>query len=253
MQMSAGKVAHALETVESRFRSILETNSSVVMAKAKSSLNRSSREFQRLRRHASGSPSLAQWGYAIHHTDPLRFLPTEVDGVALRVDVFLKSYWAANPAPNPSELNVVIRVWCLDKRIYFRRELDAHHLEEQIDPRVGRVILRFHFDLANVGQPGPSYHLQIGGKSQPDEHNWLSKSLSVPRFLHSPVDLVLAAELIAANFYPDDFDRIRREPAWVGTRNTSQGHLLASYYERSLAAVNNQCSVLEALWNLPWD
>ena len=253
MRMSSGKVETALETVQRRFRSILETNSSVVIARAKSTLNESTTAFRKQRSRSVSDSSIRPWGYTIPQTDPLRFLPTEVKGIALRVDMFLKSYWVEDPATTPSELNVVVRVWCLDKRIYFRPGLDAEQIDESIDPHVGRVMIRFHFDLANVTQQGPIYHLQIGGKSRPEEASWLPESLTVPRFIHAPVDLVLAAELIAANFYPDEFADIRREPSWVGSRNASQGHLLDSYYTQALTAVKDGDSVLESLWNIPWN
>ena len=114
-------------------------------------------------------------------------------------------------------------------------------------------MLRVHFDLANPNQPGPRHHLQVGGNAQPEERHWFPKALSVPRMLHMPMDLVLASELIAATFYPCAYEKIRREPTWKGSRNVSQQHLLKGYFTKALKAVGENESVLDALWNKPWD
>ena len=252
MEISSGQVERSLVTVANRLSSILDTTAPAVIEMAKAGLQQSKTEFSRVRPKGGADHAARSWGYSIHHSDPLRFVPTEVDGLRLRVDMFLKSYWNSDPALNPSELNVVIRVWCLDEDLYFRSDWDAEALSGEIDPHYGRVMLRFHFDLANRGQVGPRYHLQVGGNSPPDEHHWFPKSLSVPRFVHTPVDLILATELIAATFYPSRYRDIRREPSWVGSRKDSQKHLLDEYFDLGRAAVADGGSVLESLWNVPW-
>ena len=252
MNISPGHVERSLTTVESRLRPILDSRASVVIAEAKSRLGQSKKEFAKRERQGRRERPVRPWGFSIPPTDPLKFINTEVDGLKLRVDLFLRSYWKDNPAERPSQLDVVIRVWCLDRDLYFRSEWDAQCLDERIDTNTGRVMLRFHFDLANPAQQGPKYHMQVGGNAQPDEYHWFPKALSVPRFLHTPVDLVLASEFIASTFYPTRYRDIRREPSWIGSMNDSQNHLLAGYFEEGHAAVCDGRSVLESLWNVAW-
>ena len=191
-------------------------------------------------------------GFRIDPDDPLVFKETTVDGLRLRVDLFLRCYWNDDPAESPVELNVAMRVWSLDESVYFRTEWDAEGLKEKLEPGGERVMLRLHFDLANRNQPGPRYHLQVGGVQHAREYHWFPENLSVPRMLHFPVDLILATELIAATFYPREYRRIRRENLWVNSRRVSQEHLLTNHLNQALGAIDRG-SVLECLWNVPWE
>ena len=252
MNISAGQVAQSLETIDSRFRSILDGRASSVIAQAKSMLNESKEAFVESKRQGRQELNVRPWGFQIYPTNPLRFKETNVDGLKVRVDLFLSSYWEEDPADRPTDLRVVIRVWSLDPHVYFRKQWDAPQLADACDAYSGRVMLRVHFDLASPRQAGPQYHVQVGGNTQAEEMHWFPESLSVPRMVHMPMDLVLASELIAATFYPDAYKKIRREPAWTGSRNVSQQHLLDGYFGEALAAVRKNESVLDALWNVSW-
>ena len=162
----------------------------------------------------------------------------------------MEEYWDDEPAERPCALNVAIRVWCLDPHVYFRKDWDAQGLWSQVDPERGRVMLRIHFDLANAGQAGPQYHAQVGGNPRPEELSWFPEALDVPRMLHTPVDLMLASELVAATFYPSEYEDIKREDSWKGSRRVSQEHLLDGYFKNALSAVRSNGSVLDALWNV---
>ena len=201
-------------------------------------------------RNQSHGASIKPWGFRIEPNYPLRFKKTEVNGLNLRVDLFLKSYWDSDPAVMPSELTLAIRVWSLDKHIYFRDDWDAKRLSSKINSNTGRVMSRLHFDLANKDQPGPKYHLQVGGKPRDDEFHWFPDSLGVPRILHPPMDLVLATELIAANFYPKSYRAFKREAPWVGSMKTSQEYLLAGYFDQATRALMNGKSLLDTFWNV---
>ena len=253
MEITAGQVQQSLETVGKRLNSILDDRAGVVIEQAKSMLRQSKCQYNESSRQRRRERELPPWGFSISPGDPLRFKATEVRGLKLRVDLFLREYWVAEPAEKPCELNVVIRVWCLDPHVYFRKEWDAQRLKGQTDSGSGRVMLRIHFDLANTEQPGPQYHAQVGGNPRLEELSWFPETLDVPRLLHTPVDLVLASELVAATFYPDEYKDIRREDSWKGSRRVSQEHLLYGYLEKALAAVSSNDSVLDALWNVPWD
>ena len=245
MQIRCSEVERSLETVGTRLDSILGYSAGGVIARAKSGLRVSKEQF------AKGAQS--RWGFRIDPSEPLEFRETETKQLRVRVDLFMQAYWDAEPATQPAHLAVVIRVWSLDDFVYYRPDLDAQRLKDLIDPFKGRVILRLHFDLANAEQPGPTYHMQVGGNSRDDELHWFPKALSVPRFLHMPVDLVLATELVASTFYPREYKQIRREDMWTFSRRISQTHLLHDYLEKAQTALRNNNSVLEALWNVPWD
>ena len=252
MKISAAQVVQSLETVDSRLRSILDDRAGSVIAEAKSMLTESKRAFDENRRQGRQERPVRPWGFKIYPANPLRFKETNVDGLKIRVDLYLSSYWEDHPAERPTDLSVVVRVWSLDPHVYFREQWDAGRLAEACRVDTGRVMLRFHFDLAHPQQPGPHYHVQVGGNARPEEMHWFPEALSVPRMIHMPMDLLLAAELIAATFYPDAYESIRREPAWTGSRKVSQQHLLEGYFRQALAAVRGNESVLDALWNVRW-
>jgi hypothetical protein len=166
----------------------------------------------------------------------------------LQVDLFCKVRWR-EPEDAPCEQDVVLRVWGLDDAVIFRNHLDAEHLYEPLILDGRRVMLRYHFDLANEGQTGPRYHVQAGGNSLDNEYCWLHEAISVPRLLHPPVDLVLACELVAANFFGDHASRLLDDAQWVGVMRQSQEHLLMPYFSQCSNALAHGDSVLRHLWN----
>ena len=244
MKIRYKHVDQSLETVRTHLDSILGYSGPRVIAQARSDLRTTKSAFDNRQR--------STWGFRIDPPDPLVFRETVVDRLRVRIDLFMYTFWDTEPAARPAQLGVVIRVWSLDHRVYFRPAWDAEGIEERINPNKGRVILRLHFDLANPHQQGPQYHLQVGGNPRDDELHWFPKALSVPRLLHIPVDLVLATELIASTFYPSEYRRIRREDLWKSSTTVSQSHLLHGYFTQALRAVKDNESVLEALWNVPW-
>ena len=253
MNVTAGKVEQALEAIDSSFRPILDAQARSVIAEAKSMLRTSHAAFDESGRQGRKEREQHPWGFEIHPKRPLRFRDTCVDDLNIRVDLFLAAFWETDPGEVPSDLRVVIRVWSLDSHVYFREQWDAARLKDECSPDSGRVMLRLHFDLANLDQPGPRHHLQVGGRAQPQELHWFPETLSIPRMLHMPMDLVLASELIAATFYPNEYRKIRRDPVWRGSRGVSQQHLLKGYFTEALKAVDTNASVLDALWNGSWD
>ena len=243
MLLKPADVERSLATIRDRLRPILDVRSYTVLARAEADLRNSVKQH-----HVRQRP----WGIRIDPGAPLVFKETTVDGFKLRVDLFLRCYWNADPAEAPIELNVAMRVWSLDEAVYFRPEWDAVGLKEKLDSVGERVMLRLHFDLANLNQPGPRYHLQVGGVQHAREYHWFPKNLSVPRMLHFPMDLILATELIAATFYPCEYKSIRRESLWVNSRRVSQEHLLTNYLNQVLDAIDKG-SVMESLWNEEWE
>ena len=249
MGITASEVHQSLETVGRRLNSILDDRAVVAIERAKSMVRESSCQYRESVRQGRQEREPHPWGFSIPPHDSLRFEPTKVNGLNLRLDLFMEEYWDDEPAERPCALNVVIRVWCLDPHVYFRKDWDAQRLHGQVHPERGRVMLRIHFDLANAGQAGPRYHAQVGGNPRPEELSWFPKALDVPRLLHAPVDLVLASEMVAATFYPNEYEDIKREHSWKGSRRVSQEHLLDGYFEKALSAVRSNNSVLDTLWN----
>ena len=252
MTITYGKVETGLTNVRERLGPILDERGSTVIADAMRMLSRTKRQHRESTRQGRKERPVRPWGFRIEASEPLRFRDTQVDRVRLQPDLFIRCFWATDPAEEPAELSVVIRVWCLDENVYFREKWDAQEIRNEIQPDRGRVMLRIHFDLANKNQPGPRYHMQVGGRAHEGEMHWFPEGLAVPRMPHMPLDLVLAAELVAATFYKEQYDDIAREPSWKGARRASEEHLLKAYLERVDAALRNGDSVLGALWNDPW-
>ena len=216
-------------------------------------VRRSNDQFNESMRQGRPEREVRPWGFEIVPDNPLRFVPTLVKDLPVRIDMFMKVLWNEDPAQEPCYLTSVMRVWALNPNLYFRCDWDAAHLKNRIVESRGRVMLRVHFDLANDGQTGPRHHLQFGGTQHADEWHWFPDSLTVPRLPHTPMDIVLLAELIAATFYPDDYMKIRSEPAWKREMRASQSHYLRSYLETAKNALESEVSVLESLWNFDWE
>lgn len=249
MEFKRNHVERNLNAVRDNLYPILEDDASAVLEKAKAGLARSVRLHKESVRQGRMERAIHPWGFSIEPSQPLAFRKTTIDGVRLRVDLCTKVYWHVYPGLEPGELNVAMRVWWLDKKEYFREQWDAPRLGHVINARSGRVMLRVHFDRADLGQPGPKYHLQVGGKQHGNELNWFPEALSVPRLVHAPFDLVLASELVAATFYPTVYARVSREPEWRYCVRTTQQHLFPTYLETINRAIEDKVSVLDALWN----
>ena len=253
MPLRSSHIEQSLTIIGDRLGPILGPEAPKVLDIAKSTLQKTQREHVERVRQGRVERPILPWGFSISPGYPLRFKETILDGLSLRVDLFARAFWDSEPAERPVELAVAIRVWCMSPQVFFRGQWDAPDLKDKIDTGNGRVMLRLHFDLANEGQPGPRHHLQIGGKQHAGELHWFPESIAVPRLLHMPVDLVLASEMVAATFYPDDYRSIRREQSWMRLLRISQEHLLRDYLTRAIRAVECEESVLESLWNAKWD
>jgi hypothetical protein len=80
-----------------------------------------------------------------------------------------------------------------------------------------------------AGNPEPICHLHAGGAPHDDEYCWIPKELHVPRFYHYPMDMILLSEFILTNFYPEDSERLREDPAWKSIIIESQNFYLREY------------------------
>ncbi|TDX65133.1 hypothetical protein EDE12_103105 [Methylosinus sp. sav-2] len=86
----------------------------------------------------------------------------------------------------------------------------------EIDDDFNNPVSRWHLDLANkqegAYQSGPITHLQYGG------HHHAARAhdhpLKVPRWCHPPMEVALLCEVVAANFYEEDWLKLREDPNW---------------------------------------
>ena len=88
------------------------------------------------------------------------------------------------------------------------------------------LVERHHHDLAWSGQPGPVWHLQLGGAST--DNRWLN----VPRWPSAPMDPVLVIELAVYSFYNDNWNELRSSNPWRRIIKRSEDLLLPHYGER---------------------
>lgn len=87
-----------------------------------------------------------------------------------------------------------------------------------------QIVARWHVDMANANsggmQDGPMFHLQYGGlcsNGQGELH-----PLKEPRWCHPPVDVLLLCEIVAANFFPAQWEELRDEANWCAAIATGE-------------------------------
>ena len=88
------------------------------------------------------------------------------------------------------------------------------------------LIERHHHDLANSSQPGPLWHLQLGGS--PAKDRWLD----IPRWPIAPMDPVLVIELAVYSFFNDAWNQLRSTNPWRDIIKRSEKLLLPHYRDR---------------------
>lgn len=121
----------------------------------------------------------------------------------------------------------------------------------------GKACPRWHFDLGNVGQSGPRLHLQYGGRHHDDRS--LDASLKAPRWSNFPLDVILLMEVVAANFFVDDWkEKLREDPSLRKYIKLSEGlcyaplsRKLNSYLE-DIKGVEANSTFLSGCWNDKW-
>ena len=193
------------------------------------------------------------WRLEIPPGNPLRFIPTTasqdlrysfVTDIACKID-------QPRDGRITGEHKIAVRMWTSDERLYFREAYDAETILQNVEESGRRrVILRFHFDYANTGQPGPKHHLQIGGKQHTGEFCWFPGNIRVPRFCHHPLSLLMACEFVVRTFYPQSHATLEQEASWRGAIADAQNTYLPAYYElQGLNAVAMSNSLLGKLWN----
>lgn len=179
------------------------------------------------------------WEYTIEPAKPIEFIAIKgkkIQQIAPRVylDVAVKPPKTDNEPPF-SRLVTVIEVW------------DVANKELQS---------RWHIDLANrfeegTYQAGPLFHLQ-GGGHQPQGDRTKDLKVSIPRFPTPPLELILTCELIIANFYPEQWEILKRQRGWLELIQIAQHLCYAVYFQRVQNSLTAQQSLLNVLWAQEW-
>lgn len=248
--MNASDVIRTLNIISKVYERILDGSQSIVIPSAVSSVRVSKAEYDRTKINQSRGVQIKPWGYTIDDDKPLRFVPSKVKDINLQADVYCKIYWEEDAIP--VEQDIKVRLWSDHEQLIFDPDRDAQAVYEKLtDPsreKQGRVISRFHFDRANKTQQGPNYHLQFGGNSKEYELCWHPSSVNIPRFQFHPMELFLTCQLIAANFFRDDYLEIQETSEWRRALALCQNHLLVSHYQDCLDTLKKGDSLLDHLW-----
>jgi hypothetical protein len=252
--MKVVDITRGLEGIKSHFyriqsSRILEDDAPDVLDDAIAQVQRTKQRYDEIKRR-SDNPRLKPepWGYTIYPERPLRFkVSNAIKGLNPRVDLYCTLLWTEEEQP-PIRQDIHLRVWSDSLDHIYREDWDAPRIFSNLQNE-GRVVARCHFDLANSGQPGPTYHLQFGGEARQEELCWLLGIADLPRLTHPPVDLLLVTQLVAANFFWPQYGTFREEPEWRGVVRLTQRHLLKSYFEECLKVVEKGDVLLDHLWN----
>lgn len=250
--MNAQQVIDGLNILQTQLARVLDQNS---MERTLGKAREDAQYSEELYYKYIGKPDVAHkiketgWGFEVKKP-ALRFKETEISGYRFYVDIICEFRWKGDV---PCRRNAVLRLWTLDSNMLYRPHWDSDFIGNLVtDPQEclkERVILRFHFDMAGEGASELRHHMQVGGVAQGGEYCWLPPQIDVPRFPYPPVDLFLMCELVGANFYGQEYNRIGTDATWVHQIRESQQALLMEYYEGCCRAITEGKSVLmNHLW-----
>lgn len=247
--MKATTIQEGLSQFKKLFQKILEDDAGQIIDEAIAELNSSKELFDKNKRRKDDPKlKLRYWGYKIRPERPLRFITSKaIDGASIHADLFCDISWEDENKP-PVQQVIQVRVWSKEFAYIHRTDWDAESLIDRIVDQK-RVMLRFHFDQAERNQQGPIHHLQFGGNARKEEACWFPEIINLPRINYPPMDLILIGQLIAANFYYDEYQKVRNTPEWIKIVRDSQKSFLNDYYTKCISAINGNDILLDRLWN----
>jgi len=251
--MNISWIERSLREVKRDFRPILDDSAEDVIDEAIAELLTSKSLFEQYQ-GKTHHPGLAikPWGYRIHPEAPLRFRESkDIKGHHVWTDLYCTMLWEEEGA-EPVEQVIHMRVWSDSPDLIYRVDWDSTDVFDKLasQPRLPsrRVMFRYHFDRANIDQPGPKYHLQFGGSARGDELCWFPEVIKLPRLAYPPMDLILACQSVAANFHWKEYNEFRKTPEWISVLRKSQSYLLRDYYQGCLSALDHDL-LTDHLWN----
>ncbi|MEN8219047.1 MAG: hypothetical protein ABFS56_22290 [Pseudomonadota bacterium] len=194
-----------------------------------------------------------EWEYIIKPSTPIKFVPTDDRKLGkivpqIYLDVAVKPP-ERDDIPPFIRLDTKIEIFDWDKKNNSEGDLQS----------------RWHIDLANLKeegeyQAGPLFHLQAGGH-KPQSNRKEELKISRPRWAIPPMELILTCEMILANFYPEQWEKIRTEKGWLKLIHIAQSMCYSAYIKRmqnclfhpqTLTSKRQSDSVLMAFWASEW-
>jgi hypothetical protein len=256
--MDPERVQASLRQIAKIYGKILEDDSkSIVIPNAVESVRVTREKYEYEKQNVPRGMKPGSWGYTIDHSQPLRFTRSKVRDIDLIVDVYCDVQWKDDDIPVKQDIKV--RIWSKHDATIYREEVDSPQILEQLTEanRVhpGRVVSRFHFDRvfreADSEEvefdSSPEYHLQVGGKAESYELCWHPKKVNVPRLMHQPMELFLTCQMIAANFFWDEYEEIRKKAEWRRELIQYQKMILVPHYRKCMDILNQNSSLLDSL------
>lgn len=247
--MKPGEIKRGLQQFRKIFQKILEDDASLVIDEAVSEIDSSRHAYDALEgRNDNPRLVVRPWGYHIYPERPLKFkISNAIKGFAIQADIFCTILWKDENSL-PVEQSIHLRLWSNEIKYIVRAEWDSSDVIDKLSNN-RRVMYRCHFDLANQNQTGPKFHCQFGGNARSDEAFWFPEALNIPRIQFPPMDLILLGQLVAANFFPDEYKRFCKTPEWITIMRESQKSFWEDYYKSCSKEISSKNSLLEALWN----
>ena len=186
--------------------------------------------------------SSKSWRYRIERSKPLILIP--VLSAKLNADIYPK----------------IFVDFAVDEALIKEKGFPLNTLNltlEIINESNGNLIHRSHIDLAtcnNEGkyQDGPIFHLQFGGKSGAKENKPDMLKLRRPRWLHPPMDLILMTEMLIANFYPEQWNKLKNQDNWKVLVAESQMLCYKPFFDIANKNIEKD-SLLKSFWASNWD
>ena len=171
------------------------------------------------------------WCLKIWDKTAIVFSPVEIKGSPIRVTLegtfstVRPSNWKGDWKCSPmAECTVAIKI--------YNSESD-------------QLLCRQHLDMANPDQPGPMWHLQLGGIGSSNRRDEL-RSVATLRWPTIPMDFMLAVELCLYLFHFKAWDKVKKSSPWRGFIKDTE-ELVISHYADLLTKYRNQCG-LESSW-----
>jgi hypothetical protein len=128
--------------------------------------------------------------------------------------------------------NYMINISCIIEGK--KEEIIKHNMELQVYSYIEKKkIFEFHIDLKNpkAKVPEPLNHLHVLG-------------FDVPRFPYPPMDIVLLCEFVLINFFPEESNKLRKDPSWKNLVRNSQKMFIEPYFERCQRCLDNEKETL---------
>lgn len=223
--VTAGEMAEAINTVALK---LLASN--IITSEG---FNVLSEEVRRLKR----SPDATSWNMKIDRDNALVF----------------------SEAMDKNENIVIPKITCAGMLVeqiqHSRPPFTALDIALEIEDPYRKPVARWHVDWANtkVGsmQPGPLVHLQYGGHRpgyRDSDH-----PLKVPRWSHPPMEVLLLCEVVAANFFEEEWDLLREDRNWCSAIATAQKLCYTAYLRKMVSGLSvSSKTLLHTMWASTW-